>query len=133
MKSCRRRGLDKLGDAYLPGSDQLPSFSSLGCSEYLPKLLETMEPGDREAICRLLVLCDRLPASLIRVAVRLVACCCWLPGVLGGSGLRLFHIGTKGVVMTLYYSGYRGTRSCIRAPLKVLDCQLVTYTDDLEV
>ena len=39
LNARQRLGLDRLGDALLPGDDEFPSFSRLGCGEHVDKLL----------------------------------------------------------------------------------------------
>lgn len=96
------RGLDRLGDAYLPGDGVLPSFSAAGCAREIDAVLEHLPEGDRGDLGVLLRVLGWLPMLLVRAFVWLTERGGSAPGPLG-SLLRFARIGTRGLVMSLYW------------------------------
>lgn len=125
------RGLEKLGDAYLPGDDELPSFSALGCAEHVDEVLDYLPADDRNSLKLLLGLLSITPRFKLVWLAKLLERSHNLPGPLGG-GLRFLRMGLKGLVLTLYYSGKTGANYQGRTPLDVLGYDVGVYTGDLE-
>lgn len=124
------RGLQKLGDVYAPGDEQLPSFSRLGCGEAIDQVLDVMDPADRSSLKLLLGLLAWCPANWIRGLARLLERSPEMRGPWGGP-LRFLRMGVKGLVLTLYYSGERGGAYQGPTPLDVLEYRVSVYTGDL--
>jgi hypothetical protein len=105
------RGLDKLGDVFLPGVDgvgdggsrPLPSFSASGCAEDIDSVLAYLPDGDRGDLSLLLTILGWLPRLLVRAFVWLTERAGALPGPVGAL-LRFARIGTRGLVMCLYWA-----------------------------
>lgn len=96
-------GLDRLGDAMVPGEEDLPSFSRSGCAVAIDSVLQYLPPGDRKDLGLLLKILGLMPAFLVGGFVVLVERAGSLPGPLG-TLLRFARIGTRGLVMSLYFS-----------------------------
>lgn len=116
------RGLDKLGDVFLPGDGELASFSASGCARDIDSVLEHLPEGDRSDLGLLLTLLGWMPLLFVRGFV-------WLterggdalPGGLGAL-LRFARIGTRGLVMSLYWSD--------PAVLRAIDYEVGVVVDD---
>src|SRR5688500_4332489 len=100
-------GLQKLGNAFVPGDGEFPSFSASGCAEHVDCLLDEMPEGDLGDLKTLLLLLAFVPVFMIRGLLRFLE---WSPSIPGGFGsiLRLMRFGMKGIVISLYYSGFVG-------------------------
>lgn len=102
-------GLDKLGDVFLPGDDggtaghALPSFSDSGCAADIDSVLAHLPEGDRGDLGLLLRILGWLPALFVHAFVWLTEHASALPGPLGAL-LRFARIGTRGLVMSLYWA-----------------------------
>jgi hypothetical protein len=96
------RGLDKLGDVYLPGDGELPAFSKVGCAAGIDSVLEFLPEGDRKDLGLLLRILGWLPGFLVAAFVWLTERGESIPGGLGAL-LRFARIGTRGLVMSLYF------------------------------
>ena len=96
------RGLDRLGDVYLPGDGVLPSFSATGCAREIDSVLEHLPDGDRADLGMLLKVLGWLPRFLVAAFVWLTERGDSIPGGLGAL-LRFARIGTRGLVMSLYW------------------------------
>lgn len=115
------RGLNHFGDALIPGGIQgLPSFSDLGCAEKVELLLSEMPEQDVKDLQLLLSIFGVLPTFCARWFFALLE---WANGFQTPHFgiLRLMRLGLKGLVMSLYYSGYAGKNYQGPKPLDVLD------------
>lgn len=96
------RGLQRLGDAVIPGDDVLPRFSASGCAAGIDRMLPYMYAADRDAFLALCSAAAHLPAVAVTALVR-VASAPERGGPLAPA-LRMANIGIKGVIMSLYWS-----------------------------
>lgn len=102
LGATQLRGLDRLGDVYLPGDGVLPAFSATGCSSEIDSVLEYLPDGDRSDLGLLLRILGWVPAFLVAGFVWLTERGESVPGGLGAL-LRFARIGTRGLVMSLYW------------------------------
>lgn len=100
--SCK--GLLRAGDILLPGDRQFPSFSEANLLANLPRIMDEMYADDREGFKALTMALGLLPSPLARLILWIAAHDRFFPGVLGAL-LRQIHVGVRGVIFTLYYSG----------------------------
>lgn len=98
-------GLRKLGDIMLPPNGDFPAFSSTGCIERIDDLMGTAHPDDVRDFGLLLLVIHYLPAFAVEWIVRLADSADRWPSFIAPL-LRMMNIGIKGVVFSLYYSGY---------------------------
>jgi len=131
LNARQQRGLDRLGDALLPGDEEFPSFSRLGCGEHVDKLLAEMPERDRGDVLTLLTVTGLLPRLLVRSLVALIERSDRVPTVLGAT-LRFAKMGVRGLVLTLYYSGHKGSHFAGRTPLEILGYEVGVYTADVD-
>lgn len=131
LSAAAWRGLNRLGDALLPGDGALPSFSTLGCAEHVDVVLDEMAPSDRDSLKLLLAFCAYVPRPLLVGLFALLERGTGTPGPLG-RGIRFLRMGLKGLLLTLYYSGNRGAAYAGPTPLDVIEYQVSVYTGDLE-
>lgn len=108
------KGLNRLGDVVLPGTDNLPSYSQAGCAAHVDRMAVYLAPDDLAGLKTVLSVCRWLPKPGIDLILRLAAANRFFPGPLGAA-LRMAEIGLKGVTVSLYYSnltgpGYTGPR-----------------------
>ncbi len=97
-------GLRKVGDVMIPGDGEFPSFSASRCAEHVDRMLAYMSERDRSGVRAMFGLFRFLPGFALRAIVRAAGHHHAAPAPVGAL-LRRMHIGIKGVVMTLYYSG----------------------------
>jgi len=124
------RGLVRLGDVYLPGDEDLPSFSTCGCAEHADQVLSQLPPSDRGDLQSLLAVLGTVPQFLVTAFVRLIESGDRFPSILGDT-LRFAQMGIKGLVLTLYYSGLTGSDYRGPSSLDVLDYRVGVFTADL--
>jgi hypothetical protein len=103
LTAFQRKGLNKLGDALVPGDGDLASFSRSGCAGQVGRVLEHMGAADLADLRGLLTAMAILPSPLVRVFAAFLEWSLGLPGPLGGV-LRFARLGVRGLVFTLYYS-----------------------------
>jgi hypothetical protein len=115
----------------LPGDEEFPSFSRLGCGEHVDKLLAEMPERDRGDVLTLLTVTGSLPGALVRLLVATIEASDRVPTALGAT-LRFAKMGVRGLVLTLYYSGHKGSQYAGRTPLEILGYEVNVYTADVE-
>jgi hypothetical protein len=123
------RGLVKLGDAFVSGDGEYPSFSQLGCIEYLDSVIQYLPRQDLRDMSILLVAMSFMPQFVLRGFLRMIEITQHLPGFLGYLP-RAIKIGVKGLVTMLYYSGYKGRHYKGKTPLELMGYQTFVYTGD---
>ncbi len=131
LNASQYRGLEKLGDAYAPGDGEWPSFSALGCAEHVDDVLDYLPAADRDSLKMLLSLCRWTPQFKLRWLARLLEFAPGAPPPVGGL-MRLLRMGIKGVVVTLYYSGRKGSHYSGRTPLELLGYDVSVYAGDMD-
>jgi hypothetical protein len=115
------RGLNRLGDVYMPGYESLPSFSRSGCARELPRVLPHMGAGDLADLKLLLTLMGLLPSPLVRLFVAFIEWSVRWPDWVGGI-FRFVRLGVRGLIFTLYYSD--------PATLQTIGYDVKVYTGD---
>ncbi|MGI0119022.1 hypothetical protein [Zooshikella sp. RANM57] len=96
--------LKKMGDILIPGDNSLPNFSSTGCLYQIDTVLQATHPDDVNALRKLLTVFSIIPKQLLNILLPGLLKLAKLPGVLG-TPFRQFEFATKGLLMSLYYSG----------------------------
>lgn len=113
------KGLQKIGDACIPGDSEFPSFSALGCAVHIDDLLEQMPKSDVKDLKMLFGLMAWKPLFAIRGMFVLLDALKWLPGQ-PGNLVRMLRTGLKGITVTLYYSGRSGRNYSGKTPVQKL-------------
>lgn len=122
LNARQLRGLNKLGDAMLPGYQELKGFSALGCAHQVDRILDHMPANDRNDLKLLLTVMALLPMFFVRGFLNLLEGTSTWNGPVGAL-LRFVRLGVRGLVMTLYYSHPKVT--------ELIGYQVNVYTADL--
>ena len=115
-------GLQKIGNAVLPGDSNFPSFSASNCIRHVDRILDYMPESDLKDLKILLGLFSFFPCFMLSVLFWLIDASPALPGPIG-SLLRLMRLGIRGLVFSLYYSD--------AAALGIMQYKVSVYTGDL--
>jgi hypothetical protein len=113
------RALETIGDVLVPGDEDLPSFSRLGCVAHVDRLLDPVPEEERQQLKGVLTAFSLLPRPLVAGLLRWLEAGLWPPGP-WGPPLRLLRVGLRGIVVSLYYSGRAGPAFEGPGPLDVL-------------
>ncbi|MBU1340081.1 MAG: aldehyde dehydrogenase family protein [Proteobacteria bacterium] len=97
------KGLLKVGDIILPGTDTSPSFSTTGCITHIDRMAEFLSDDDLNGLCLLFGLFRWTPKWKIRLILKACHHNKYFPGFLG-SALRMLEIGIKGATLSPYYA-----------------------------
>lgn len=128
LNSIALKGLNKVGDVLIPGLEEFPSFSQLGCAVHVDKVVEDLPPDDRGDVGLLFMVFFFVPAFVLK----------WLFGyfervaekdVPAGDLMRMVRLGVRGIVFSLYYSGWSGPGYNGPAPLDIIGFQLNVIRD----
>ena len=98
-------GLIRIGDLMLPANGRFPAFSQTGCVERIDDLMGTAHPDDIRDLGLLLLVFNYLPTVMLRWILQLIDKTEQMPSFIAPL-FRTLNIGIKGVVLSLYYSGY---------------------------
>jgi hypothetical protein len=103
-------GLRRVGDVLACGeaSGDALSFSKLGCADHVDRLLEYMPEQDMRDLGLVFAIFAFFPKPFVRLLMFFFSFADRIPTWLGGGLLRLLWMGLRGVVFSLYYSGYIG-------------------------
>lgn len=96
------KGLIKLGDIICPKNNEFPSFSELGCIEYVDDAVGNLDPYDRNDLKLFLKIASILPKFMLKFVMIMIN----RPFI---ALLRMGNIGIKGIIYSLYYSGKQGS------------------------
>ena len=129
------RGIKKVGDVILPGSEAFPRFSETDFSSEFSRISHFMNPDDREGFKLLTALLGFTPDFLIRVLFWFLSFHSFFPRPIGAL-MRQVNIGLKGVVLTMYYSGLddsQGKGKMILSGLNYSSTINTPVSDDIEM
>ena len=128
MNSFALKGLNKIGDILIPEFDGYPSFSQLGCAEHVDKVVEDLPPSDRDGVRLLFGLFYILPVFFLRGLLNFLEKNNTKEIPLAPL-LRQVRMGVRGIVYSLYYSGWKGSSYEGKTPLELMDFSLKVIRD----
>ena len=102
------KSLERLGNFYIPGNGNMPSFSDTGCLAEVDVVLAEVDPDDRTLLGFLLLVLRWMPGFMIAFLLNLMDRHDRYPEWMAGP-LRLMSLALKGLTMSLYYSGLGGS------------------------
>jgi len=118
------KGLNKVGDVFLPGFEEFPSFSQLGCVESVDLVLEDLPADDRGSVAILLSVFYFLPSPFLKIIFIFFDWSENKPIPLLGSIFRQIRLGIRGILFSLYYSGWKGQSYSGKTPHEILGYSL---------
>lgn len=117
------RGLNRIGDVYIPHSDDLPSFSEFGGIEAIDTVVAYLPKEDVELLNIVLTIFSVMPNGFLKWIVREMENVLDKPGGIP-SLLRQLNLGLRGIIFSCYYSGVGGANPRSSNPLDVIGYQL---------
>ena len=130
LNRLQRYSLNRLGNLYLPGDEQLPCFSDTGCIHFADDILGEIHPDDRRLLGLLLYVLVITPVFLLRLLLRMQDHPGRYPAIIA-TLLRLTSLATKGVVMSLYFSGLQPASVTGPTVLERIDYHLHCEPDEV--
>lgn len=116
-------GLNRIGDVFIPHSDDLPSFSEFGGIEAIDTVIAYLPKEDVELLNIALTVFSIMPTGFLRWLVRTMEESLDKAGAIP-SLLRQLNLGLRGIIFSCYYSGVGGANPRSRNPLDVIGYQL---------
>ena len=129
LSRLQLHALARLGDAYLPGDQEFPSFRRLGCIEHVDRILEHTPPSDLQDLKMVLSILFFFPKWTLILLIHCLHALRNLPGP-AGNLVRAMGFGFKALTMSLYYSGLKGSSYSGKTPLELLDYEVQVYRGD---
>lgn len=120
--------LIRIGDLLLPGDESLPSFSAIGCIQFVDEILAETPEKDVNDLVMLLRLLSILPTFASRWLVTLGERADKFPAPIAVH-LRLLNLGLRGIIYSLFYSGKSGQGLEYRPVLECLGYELICQPD----
>ena len=117
------RGLNRIGDVFIPHSEDLPSFSEFGGIEAIDTVIAYLPKEDIASLNIALTVFSVMPTSFLRWLVRTMEESLDKTGDVPAL-LRQLNLGLRGIIFSCYYSGVGGKTSKSRNPLDVIGYQL---------
>ena len=119
FKPSALKGLNRIGDVFIPKSDDLPSFSEFGGIEHIDDVIAYAPAEDIASLNMVLGIFSFLPEGLLRWAADQMVASSYKDGGLAAL-LRQLNIGLKGILFSCYYSGKGGSNYNGKNPLDVI-------------
>lgn len=122
LKKSAQKALSRFGDKLAPRNGDFPSWTELGCIEFVDEALEYVPKDDLKDLNMLLGILAPMPNFVYS----------WLIRKMGGSHdkngmlsslFRQLDLAIKGLVLSTYYSGKQGKGYKGKTPLEVIDYQ----------
>lgn len=118
-----RAVFNRFGDIMLPRNGAFPAFSELGCIEHVDDLVRYAPPEDIAQLRVFLKILHFCPNFVLRAIVALCQRANRFPEPIA-TNLRLLDMGTRSVVVSLYYSGKAGAAYNGKTPLELIGFEL---------
>ncbi|MBF2053265.1 MAG: hypothetical protein IGS03_07335 [Candidatus Sericytochromatia bacterium] len=118
------RGLVRLADLMLPRSGEYPAFSELGCIEHIDVIAEHIPEPELKDLKLLLGVLAATPRPGLQTLLKLMQSPApWPESV--ATVLRQMDTGLRGIVMSLYYSGRKGSHYNGPTPLELMGVEII--------
>jgi hypothetical protein len=119
FKPAALKGLNRIGNVFIPGEGDLPSFSEFGGIEHVDDVIAYTPAEDIASLNMVLSIFSALPEGMLRWAADQMVAASYRDGPLDGL-LRQLNIGLKGILFSCYYSGKGGTKFSGENPLDTI-------------
>ena len=113
------KGLIRIGDIFIPGAGDLPSFSEFGGIEHVDDIV-TYTPSDDVILLNLVFsIFSILPEGILRWVAGQMVVASYSDRLLDVL-FRQLYIGLKGILFSCYYSGKNGSSYAGKNPLDAI-------------
>lgn len=119
FKPAALKGLKRIGDIFIPGDDDLPSFSEFGGIEHVDDIVAYTPEEDVASLNMVFSLFSFLPEGVLRWTADQMVTASYRDGFLDAL-LRQLNIGLKGILFSCYYSGKGGSSYSGKNPMDMI-------------
>jgi len=119
FKPAALKGLNRIGDVFIPGEGDLPSFSEFDGIEHIDDVIAYTPEEDIASLNTVLSIFSILPEGMLHWAADQMVTASHRDGLLDGL-LRQLNIGLKGILFSCYYSGKGGSNFAGKNPLDII-------------
>ena len=113
------RGLNRMGDVFVPAYDEFPSFSESGSIEMVDNMIAYLPDEDVTLLNIVLTLFSMMPVGFLKWLVRTMENSLDKVGTLP-SLMRQLNMGLRGIIFGCYYSGRTGADYQGKNPLDII-------------
>ena len=128
FKPATLKGLNRIGDIFIPRNNDFPSFSEFGGIEHIDSVIKYLPQDDIDLLNIVLSIFSVMPNGFLRWLVRTMENSLEKKGMLA-SLFRQLNMGLRGILFACYYAEMGGSSLTERAPLDILGYQLNRVED----
>lgn len=122
------KGLNRIGDVYVPQNGDLPSFSQFGGIEAIDTVIAYLPKEDVDLLNIVLTAFSVMPINFLQWIVRTMENALDKTGMVP-SLLRQLNLGLRGIIFSCYYSGVGAVNFKGNNPLDVIGYHLNRVED----
>ena len=122
------KSLVRIGDIFLPGDAEFPSFSASGCVEHVNLLAAEADPTDLGDLALFLRIMAVMPTVILRFFCFLLMKADSFPEFMAVP-LRQLNIALRGMIISPYFSNLTGDNFKGRDPNTVMGYELTRVED----
>lgn len=122
------KGLNRIGDVFIPQDGDMPSFSQFGGIEAIDTVIAYLPKEDVGLLNIVLTIFAVMPTGVLRWLVQQMEDALDKTGEIP-SVLRQLNLGLRGIIFSCYYSGVGGEKSTGNNPLDVIGYHLNRVED----
>lgn len=122
------KGLNRIGDVFIPQDGDMPSFSQFGGIEAIDTVIAYLPKEDVGLLNIVLTIFAVMPTGVLRWLVQQMEDALDKTGEIP-SVLRQLNLGLRGIIFSCYYSGVGGTNFTGNNPLDVIGYHLNRVED----
>lgn len=104
--------VNKLGMIMCPRHGEFPSFMEIDVVAHVDTVLNELPEQDLNDLKLLLTVLSFLPTSMLRMILQMIDSLQNIGGPLGPT-IRMVRFGLRGIVFSLYYSGFTGPNATV--------------------
>jgi hypothetical protein len=116
------KGLKRIGDVFLPGNEEFPSYSQAGGTYKLHDMVQNAPEDDIEALNIVLMIFSITPMFILRILVKFLGKATE-KGKLGiiPTTLRQLDLGLRGILYSTYYGEFTNPEYTGKTPMQLID------------
>lgn len=116
------KGIKRIGDVFLPGNQEFPSYSQAGGTYKLNDIIKYAPGEDIEALNLVLMIFSITPKFILKGLVKLMGNATE-NGKLGliPTTLRQLDLGLRGILYSTYYGEFTNPQYKGKSPMELLD------------
>jgi hypothetical protein len=116
------KGIQKIGDVFLPGNQEFPSYSKAGGTYKLNDIVQYAPDGDIQDLNMVLIIFSFTPMFILKALVKMMGNATE-NGKLGliPTTFRQLDLGLRGILYSTYYGEFTNPEYKGKSPMELID------------